>query len=888
MKVLRVAGRRLGSYLMRDGAIVSPLLALLLCIAFTAISFYVTYQISEEDTEARFRRAGMNVANGFEEKLRLYANTGVAARHLFQIYPDLTEKEFSEFIRGMDWGSQLEGVQSFGFAEKITSKDKTAPSRVGAWPQTSNPVKLPIKYMERLAISGPSILGFDLYSHPMRRLAIDRAIELGEPVASGRLQPVMITPGSSETSFSIYTPVFHSGKPLKTKAQKEAALKGIIFVGLRSSNFFDRMARDFKAQYPSLGIEFFSGEEANNEHLLYSVPLSKEREVAYEQFVPVSVLKNSWILRITAHRGYGDATTRNMPFVILVVGLLLSASVFQILLMVRKRNRQLAEEKQILELTSKVGVNLKAEHDLENIVQMVTKTTARLMKVKFGAFQYASGVENRQGLPFYAVSGGWQSSYTKVGQLLLREQLNNPNVVRISDLHRHPELAAQDLDIRSYLSAPVISKTGKIWGGLFFADPEPGMFSRRSELIAQVIAIQAAVAMDNAHLYRSLRLAQEDATAATEAKSVFLAHMSHEIRTPLGVMLGFAELAKSSLGNPNEAEKYLDLILRNGDELTRIIGEILDLSKIEAHSLQIEDADFSFNSLLDDIHSLLNLKAQEKGLSLLIEKEGELPEFVRSDRTRIRQIFINLIGNALRFTTKGSVTLKVKSSKSQDSEERIIEFFVTDTGIGISKEQQDNLFKSFSQADSTISRRFGGTGLGLVIARELSFALGGDLYLHSSVPGKGTCFAGKIRVKDALAKIPVNEGAQFTKETLLGIKVLVVDDAADNQFLFKTYLKKCGAIVESAGDGKQGVDKAMTQGFDVVLMDLQMPVMDGHEAVAELRKRNYQGPIIALTAHAIKEEREKAMNLGFTDYLTKPIQKVQLIRAVEKYGKKST
>lgn len=873
-------------FLVDGAALISPLIALFLCLVFTAISFNVTYRISESDAKARFTRVAGLVGDAFQEKLRLYANTALATRNLFHIYPDLPEKQFRKFLHNMNTDGQLRGVYSIGYATH-THQNITPPGSYGIWPKAKKREYFPVTYVERFGdIPSPSVRGFDLGSDEGRMVSIDKAIESMNPVATGRSHPPILPPDSQETSFSIYTPVYHQGRKLTTKAQKHDALRGIIFISLFSSKFFDTITQDFAYRYPDLAVEFFSGDETRPEHLLFSHHLHNPDDITLEQVEVISSLENTWTLRVTAGKKFSNDSIRTLPFAVLIFGLVVSIAIYLLLSMVRNRNRQLNEEKQILELSSNVGLNLKAEQDLEKIVQLVTRSATHILEAKSGAFKYILKNEKGEEQNLYSLSGPWRDVYSRIGERLLTKQLENPKVIRITDISKDPDLHDLNGEAHSFLSAPMISKTGKVWGGLFFVHPDVDHFSKRSELIAEAIAIQAATAMDNAHLYRSLRLAQEDALAANEAKSIFLANMSHEIRTPLGVIIGFADLAKSS-NNPQESEKYLELIQKNGQELTRIIGEILDLSKIEAHSLQIEEADFSFNSLLDDIYALLDLRAKEKGLSLIIEKDPQMPPFIKSDRTRIRQILVNLLGNALRFTEKGSVKVKITSQKNPNSNYRTVEFSVTDTGIGIPADQQKNLFKAFTQANSSISRKFGGTGLGLVIARELAIALGGSLELQSSSPDKGTCFAGKILVLDSLPNVSSKdmEEAPETGAVLNGVRVLIVDDARDNQLLFTTYLKKVGAQIDTASDGKEGLELALKNDYDVVLLDLQMPVMDGYETIVELRRNHYKKHVIALTAHALKDEKEKAMKLGFDEYLTKPVQKNLLIKTIENFAK---
>src|SRR3989338_1245126 len=381
---------------------------------------------------------------------------------------------------------------------------------------------------------------------------------------------------------------------------------------------------------------------------------------------------------------------------------------------------------------------------------------------------------------------------------------------------------------------------------------------------------------------KEIENAKNEAERANEEKSAFLANMSHEIRTPLGSIMGFIDLLQEPDISAAESKNYLSIIKRNSRHLLRIIDDILDLSKVESGKMSIENVEFSLMELLADFSSLAGLRAREKGIEFEFKAESLLPEFVISDPTRIRQILTNVVGNALKFTSEGKVQLRVSFK-----EHRLI-FRVIDTGRGISAHQRPKLFQAFSQGDSATSRKFGGTGLGLVLTKKMCQALGGDFLLIESKLGKGSTFESQI-VIDVPEKVKIIQVTQLQSPTintpdmqssqkiLDGMRVLVVDDSPDNQMLIQMILNKSGANVSVANDGLEGINKAISQDFDIVLMDIQMPNIDGYEAVRILREKNYRVPIVALTAHAMKEERSRAIKAGFSHFLTKPIERTSLI-----------
>jgi PAS domain S-box-containing protein len=388
----------------------------------------------------------------------------------------------------------------------------------------------------------------------------------------------------------------------------------------------------------------------------------------------------------------------------------------------------------------------------------------------------------------------------------------------------------------------------------------------------------------------TLREAKERAEMANAAKSSFLANMSHEIRTPLGAIMGFVSLMREEGIDQQTLLDYVAVIERNSTQLMRIIDDILDLSKVEAGMMLIENIQFSLIELLSDFSSLMGFRAREKGINFELKARTKLPDIIVSDPTRIRQVLTNIVGNAIKFTEWGSVHLYISYSND------MIEFEVEDSGRGITEEQTKNLFQPFSQADVSTTRKFGGTGLGLVLTRRLSEAMGGNFALKKSEPGKGSLFSATIRVQ--LVKVTqMVQALGFASEAirsispqaqLQGAKILLVEDSPDNQALFSIFLSRAGAKTEIVSDGNQGYERALHGDYDLVLMDVQMPIMDGITAVKKLRAQGYKKPVIALTAHAMKEERIRCLDAGYTDFLSKPVQRIDLIDMLVRYSNTKT
>ncbi len=413
---------------------------------------------------------------------------------------------------------------------------------------------------------------------------------------------------------------------------------------------------------------------------------------------------------------------------------------------------------------------------------------------------------------------------------------------------------------------------------------------RRARMAAVVDVTERLKAEEiQRELLQSLEAAKKEAEHANELKSAFLANMSHEIRTPLGAMMGFADLLKDPGLTASERQSFIDILSRNGESLSVIINDILDLSKVEAGHLTLEYTDTRPDQIGADVISLLRVKAREKDLVLNYTHDETSPASVVADPNRVRQILLNLVSNAIKFTQFGSVNLRSFACKNDRGRDALC-FEVSDTGIGIPLHQQEKIFEMFVQADGSMTRRFGGTGLGLALSRSLARMMGGDVVVTHSKEGVGSTFLVTIEDQPEMRNQTATEFSRQTTDQqelsdqiLDGVKILVVDDAPDNQQLIWRYLTKKGAVVESAENGYLGYRAAINGHFDLILMDIQMPVMDGYAATQKLREAGYKKPIVALTAHAMNEVRKKAFNVGYTDHLTKPINSKELITTIVKH-----
>ncbi len=400
---------------------------------------------------------------------------------------------------------------------------------------------------------------------------------------------------------------------------------------------------------------------------------------------------------------------------------------------------------------------------------------------------------------------------------------------------------------------------------------------------------RARQSLEQRVLERTRDLAEANATLtrASGAKTEFLANTSHEIRTPLAAILGFADLLDRERLETNDRREIARVIRRNGEHLLAIVNDILDITKIEAGKLTVEAIACSPQQIAQDVCALLRNRAQTKGLALSSQVEGpELPRWIESDPTRVRQILVNLVGNAIKFTERGGVTVTLSLDARGGAPGLRIE--VRDTGIGMTPEEAARVFADFEQADSSTTRRFGGTGLGLAICRRLTAMLGGELTVQSA-RGQGSTFALVLPIARAVDPVDdLLETAIIAPRGIpprSGLHVLVADDSSDIQMLVTRFLADIAADATVVSNGREAVETALAalhqrRPFDLILMDLHMPVLDGAEAVRTLRNAGLEQPIVALTASDDIADRERCAAAGYSDFLVKPIDRVQLIQKI--------
>ena len=414
-------------------------------------------------------------------------------------------------------------------------------------------------------------------------------------------------------------------------------------------------------------------------------------------------------------------------------------------------------------------------------------------------------------------------------------------------------------------------------------------------LIPQIVRTKVRVFVE---LYQQKQLLKDhvselerlriQADEANVAKGRFLANMSHEIRTPLAAVMGFSEMIAKGNLQEKERNECAQAVKRNGAMLLRLIDDILDLSKVEAEKLEFENVEFSLDEVFRDVDSNLSFRAHSKQIKLNWSYHQTFnDELFKGDPSRIKQMLLNIIGNAIKFTDKGNVNISVDAASAVQENKKRIMVTVQDQGIGLSQEQAERLFQPFSQADTSTHRRFGGSGLGLVISKRIANKMNGDVRLLAAAPGQGSTFEISFEIELADGKRRAEVIEKKTREVgipnLADKTILVVDDSPDNLALINLFVRATNVKLIFASNGLEAVEAVKQNNLDLVVMDVQMPLMDGCTATQEIRKMGVKIPIIALTAHALASEHEKCIAAGCDGVLSKPVARERLLATLQKH-----
>ena len=574
----------------------------------------------------------------------------------------------------------------------------------------------------------------------------------------------------------------------------------------------------------------------------------------------------------------------------------------------------LQDEARTLELLNETGKAIAASLDIQTLLQLVTDKATKLSNAKFGAFFYNTTDENGDAFRLYALAGAPREAFEKFGQPratpLFAPTFKGEAPIRCDDVALDPRygkaephrgMPAGHLPVRSYLAVPVISRSGGVIGGLLFGHPEAGVFTEKAEQLVVGVAAQAAVAIDNALLYEASQKASEDrkfllesersarhaAVRLSEMKDHFLSTLSHELRTPLSAILGWSQVLKQGPKDLEDLQSGLDKIERNANIQTKLIEDLLDMSRIASGKVRLEVQPVFPFAAVDAALESIRSTAEAKGVQIVKNLDtGAGP--VAGDAGRLQQIVWNLLSNAIKFTPKGGkVEIALRRAESH------VEISVADSGIGIDAEYLEHVFDRFRQADASTTRRYGGLGIGLSVVKQLVELHGGSVHAKSDGAGKGATFS--VRLPVLVAHTGADHEMGFHARTLkgmpeldplnlAGISVIIIDDEPDIRELVSRMLSESGASVTVATSAEEAITLIERDRPNMLITDIGMPDIDGFELLRRVRAlgeaRGGKLPAIALTAFARSEDRTRALRAGFQVHLTKPVDPSELIATV--------
>ena len=832
-------------------------------LCLTIVAWHFIASSTERRAEERFNFIVDNVQQRIDERMDVYENLLHAGQGLFSASHFVERAEWKTFVGKLKIDRDFPGVLGMGYAKKIDPAGKPALeadahsdglANFHVWPNGERREYVPVVYLEPLTTKNQRALGYDMFSEPVRQAAMIKARDSGEAAISRKITLVQEEGKDVQAGFLMFVPVYRNGAAVATKEQRAEALQGYVHSPFRMN---DLMVGILGKSFPEVALQIYDGDQETDAALMYSnapVPTHGVTDYPNAFTVRKSISavneEQNWTLRITSLPAFEASIDRQKSLIVLIAGTMISLLFFGIisnLTAMRETAKALADD-----MTAALEDSNRTLHQSEERFRLLTS------RVK----DYSILLLDPHGMVLTWNEGA--------------ERLNGYKEEEI--VGRSVDCFYLDEDIAAGKPGQALEQARKDgqfenvgWrrrkdGSRFYADTLLTAIRDDQNQLIGFAKITRDITQEK-RTEQELRAAIGQAESASRAKSEFVANMSHELRTPMNAVLGMTYLLGSSRLSPDQ-RKYLDMIRASGQSLLDILNDILDFSKIEAGRMELSIAEFRLGDVLDAIATIMSVNAGEKDLELAIGVGPNVPHMLIGDALRLQQIMINLVGNAIKFTECGEVSVLVELV-AQNDDVASLRFHVRDTGIGMSAEQQARLFSPFTQADSSMTRRFGGSGLGLTICRRLCDLMQGSVELSSEL-GVGSEFCATIPLKIAAKQ----EDAKRPRNSMGNLHILVVDDNQTSRDYLQKTAETWGWRVESAASGGDAIERIrMAEDawlpFDVVLVDWQMPEMDGiatMQAVRDLLPTSEVAPLatsrIPIILMVSAFGRGKLMNLA--------------------------
>ncbi|GAB2844194.1 hypothetical protein GCM10027277_09910 [Pseudoduganella ginsengisoli] len=832
-------------------------IGLSLSVAIGMVLYANAARVVDEDDRQRFDNLARSTQYSISARVKAYSDVVRGLVALFQTSDNLTRLQFHQYVSSLNLPLHFPAIETLNYAVPVTEAERAAFVAAVRADKSLDPAGYPnfdikkpspsgqytvLLYMEPMDIVKERF-GVDIGSVPAIGKALEQSRDTGQVSASG--QPILVKKPVPHIGLGMRLPVYKRGMPINDVASRRAAYVGTVGIGFSVSKLVQGAIDEMALRQVHMLLYADSSTDAEkrrltiepSDRLLYNDNGSLEGEPAkldnpddyLETVLPIDFNGSLWkalfrVKKTDMHTGL-DAY---FPWIALATGFIGTMLIYSYLLTLYFSRRSAVEQRQLLDSV------------LNNIDARV------FMKDQHRRYIYANA---------------------KMAEIMGRPV---DEIVGRSD---HELMPRQEADAAWEQERRIFSDGLKRAGEERYVDRRGGVHHLWSVKAPVLIDNEVAAVISLATDITELHNLKEQAQAANQAKSDFLSNMSHEIRTPMNSIIGMAHLALKSVTNPKQRD-YLQKIFHSGQHLLGIINDILDFSKIEAGKLELEVLDFSINTLMGNVANQLSDSAARKNLELAFEVWPGLPPQLRGDPLRLEQILLNFTSNAIKFSENGKIHIRVRPVEDRDNY-CVARFEVQDNGIGMSKSQMANLFQSFQQGDTSTTRKYGGTGLGLVISKQLAELMGGTVGVDS-VEGQGSTFwftarlvKGTTLLEAGVAKVLQPD----VMESFKGASILLVEDNIFSQQVGQELLEDAGATVCIANNGKEAIDLLLKEHFDCVLMDVQMPVMDGYEATRIIRAhpRLAGTLVIAMTANAGRDDQARCIAAGMDEFITKPI-----------------
>jgi PAS domain S-box-containing protein len=855
-----------------------PLLVLAVSLAFTFFLWHILERSRIDRADQLFQRQAEEISSQIVQRLRDHEQVLLGANALFHVKGDrVTRSDWYRYVSALNLGTYHPGILGVGYSVWVNPAQKEAHTReiraegfpgYAIRPDGERPAYTSIIWLEPFNWRNQRAFGYDMYAEPVRRKAMAKARDTGLTTIAARVTLVQETARDPQYGMLMYVPSYRRAVSRATLEERRAALRGFVYSPIRMNDFVHGTLSTLP---PNIDFEIYAGATRSADHLMYDSRLVGERTLPEGYRPAFSTVKTAdaygieWQFTFSTRPAFDDELYQSRPLATLLTGILASI-LLSALAFLQARSRR-----QALVIANHMSQQLAAQQRLALHIEQ-----APLAAIEWDD-HFRVTAWNRAAEEIFGYTAeeaiGAQASF------ILPEEANMEQVVKElfqntgSQYNRSRNMTRNGKTIEcDWYNTKLVDRSGTVIGVASLAQDITERLRAEDQIHETMERLRQVT--------EAAELAKSEAEEANRAKSEFLANMSHEIRTPMTVFMGAIEHLLQ-LDQPSPHRTLLRMAEQSAERLRSLIDDILDLSRIEARGMVAEAEPFDLRPCVASAVELFSLSAREKNLQLEAVVASDVPETVVGDPDKLGQVLINLIGNALKFTNEGKIRITVE--RSNDT----LVFAVSDTGIGIADDKQHLLFQSFSQTDSSFHRRYGGSGLGLAISKGLVELMGGEIAVESQVE-KGSVFTFTLPLRTAVQTQRATQDeapqAEAAAPRRAGVRILLAEDDAMIQEMVQMILVRAGWQTETAETGKEAVEKWAEGAFDLILMDLQMPDLNGIEATQLIREREEEGKrtcIIGLTAHVRQEIKDACLLAGMDNVLTKPIHIKDLQAAID-------